>query len=65
MIFSDTDEIVVQDSSHYDYGVPNYSPKTNPVKNTLNIINSVLLRKTAINKLTRYGCLNFYMPVVL
>jgi hypothetical protein len=39
-----------------DYGAP-YTEQRNPNKihphNTLNIINSVLLRKLAINKLTR------------
>lgn len=51
---TDTDEIVPVDSGHYDYGVP--TPKVaahQPPLNTLNTINAVLLRKTALNKLSR------------
>lgn len=51
----DTGEIVQPDIVHYDYGVPNqpaYKPKYQ-IPNTINTINSVLLQKNAINKLTR------------
>lgn len=50
---ADTDEIMHPDAGHYDYGVPTPKSQTHHSINTLNTINSVLLRKTAINKLSR------------
>lgn len=51
--YLDTDEIVPQDTGHYDYGVPTPKAQVHHPVNTLNTINSVLLRKTSINKLSR------------
>lgn len=52
----DTGEIAQSDIVHYDYGLPsNNSPHKSKhlIPNTINTINSVLLRKNAVNKLTR------------
>lgn len=51
--YLDTDEIVPQDTGHYDYGAPTPKAQIHHPLNTLNTINSVLLRKTSINKLSR------------
>lgn len=52
--FADTDEIVQPvDQGHYDYGVPTPKVAAQQPLNTLNTINAVLMRKTALNKLSR------------
>lgn len=53
--FTDTDEIVQPEQSHYDYGMPQQQQKSSHhlPNNALNTINAVLLRKTALNKLSR------------
>lgn len=53
----DTGEILSQDSVNYDYGSITHAKSTKYHQNTLNTINSVLLRKLAINKLSRYDLL--------
>lgn len=55
LLFTDTDEILshTADQGHYDYGVPMQKIEQQPL-NTLNMINAVLKRKTALNKLSRW-----------
>lgn len=52
---ADTDEMSQGESNHYDYGGSQTQQKASHPKpiNTLNTINSVLLRKTSLNKLSR------------
>lgn len=50
---ADTDEIVQPDVNHYDYGMPQPKPNHHMPNNALSTINAVLLRKTALNKLSR------------
>lgn len=55
----DSDEMGQMDSNHYDYNARQTQRNGNQQQqqqksiNTLNLINSVLLRKTALNKLSR------------
>uniref|UniRef100_A0A182JAK3 Carboxylesterase type B domain-containing protein n=2 Tax=Anopheles atroparvus TaxID=41427 RepID=A0A182JAK3_ANOAO len=55
----DTGEIQQLDGTHYsDYnGIPSATKPSAHIHNTLNTINAILLRKLAINKLSRYDLL--------
>ncbi|XP_065087999.1 neuroligin-4, Y-linked [Ochlerotatus camptorhynchus] len=54
----DTGEIQQMDGSHYsDYSVPSAPKPSAHLHNTLNTINAILLRKLAINKLSKYDML--------
>ncbi|XP_058821516.1 neuroligin-4, Y-linked [Topomyia yanbarensis] len=54
----DTGEIQQMDGSHYsDYGAPTAPKPSTHLHNTLNTINAILLRKLAINKLSKYDLL--------
>lgn len=57
-IFADTDELGQMDSNHYEHNARQTTQQRNGNQqqksiNTLNMINSVLQRKTALNKLSR------------
>uniref|UniRef100_A0A182Q9A1 Carboxylesterase type B domain-containing protein n=1 Tax=Anopheles farauti TaxID=69004 RepID=A0A182Q9A1_9DIPT len=55
----DTGEIQQMDGTHYsDYnGIPSATKPSAHIHNTLNTINAILLRKLAINKLSKYDLL--------
>ncbi|XP_053671235.1 neuroligin-4, Y-linked [Anopheles nili] len=55
----DTGEILQMDGTHYsDYnGIPSATKPSAHIHNTLNTINAILLRKLAINKLSKYDLL--------
>uniref|UniRef100_A0A182VQ40 Carboxylesterase type B domain-containing protein n=1 Tax=Anopheles minimus TaxID=112268 RepID=A0A182VQ40_9DIPT len=55
----DTGEIQQMDGTHYsDYnGIPSSTKPSAHIHNTLNTINAILLRKLAINKLSKYDLL--------
>lgn len=51
----DVDEMASTDSNQYEYGGQSQQKLSQPKSiNTLNTINAVLLRKNALNKLSRY-----------
>lgn len=52
-MYTDTDEIIQPEANHYDYGMPQPKPSHHQPNNALSTINAVLLRKTALNKLSR------------
>lgn len=54
-IQSDVDEMGSMESNQYEYGGQSQQKLSQPKSiNTLNTINAVLLRKNALNKLSRF-----------